>query len=370
MVPIRKLWARGVSVLLLGAAAGVNSFVIQPGAGSVSAQVQTQVRVPLEGKPFKKLSEYGFFAGDGSAQQPNEGVLPYDLTTPLFSDYSTKFRFVWMPTGSSATYSAEDPFTFPVGSVLIKTFGFEHDLRDPSQGRRLIETRLLVHRPEGWTPYIYIWNEEQTDADLKVAGGRRMVEWTHFDGGKRSLNYVIPNLNQCKGCHISGETIIPIGPKGRNLNRDYAYANGVENQLLRWAEAGYLTGSPEPKQADALPVWDDPTTGTLAERARAYLDVNCAHCHSPKGPANTTGVDLRFQQLDPHKWGVEKVPVAAGRGSGDRRFGIVPGKPDESIMIYRLESTEPGIMMPELPRLTVHEEGAALLRQWITEMPK
>jgi uncharacterized repeat protein (TIGR03806 family) len=306
---------------------------------------------------------------DNLNQIPNEGVLPYDLTTPLFSDYSAKWRFVWMPEGTSATYHEDAPFDFPVGTVLVKTFGYLDDIRDASKGHTIIETRLLIHQEVGWTAWTYEWNDDYSDAELKVAGRRRHMEWVHYDGGKRMVHYIIPNLNQCKGCHVENDAIIPIGPKGRNLNRDFDYADGTANQLTRWAEAGYLKGAPEPGKAEALPDWEDADRFTVDQRSRAWLDINCAHCHNPKGPANTTGLDLRYEQDDPYAWGVRRTPVAAGRGSGGLKFDIEPGKPDESIMVYRLASTEPGVMMPELPRLLVHDESLALIRQWIGEMP-
>ena len=62
--------------------------------------------------------------------------------------------------------------------------------------------------------------------------------------------------------------------------------------------------------------------------------------------------------------------MAAGRGSGSHDFDIAPGDPDGSIMIYRLDSLEPGISMPEVGRTLVHREGVTLLRQWIAEMDK
>lgn len=347
--------------------------VVSGTAGRVHAAKKagdTAVNVKLTGNPPKLLSEYRFFVGNLADQKPNEGVVPYDLNTPLFSDYAAKYRFVWMPKGKSAKYEAEDVFDFPVGAVLIKTFAFLHDLRDASKGQRIIETRLLVHRPKGWDALVYVWNEAQTDATLNVAGTTRDVTWTHTDGRTRSSNYIVPNVNQCKGCHVLDKAFVPIGPKARNLNKTYAYDSGIANQLDYWAQAGYLEGTPSPSAAPKLAVWNDPSTGTVDDRARAWLEINCAHCHNPKGPANTSGLDLRFSQRDPIKWGVMKTPVAAGRGSGGRSYDIVPGKPDESILTFRLESTEPGIMMPELPRRLVDEESLPLIREWITSLTK
>jgi hypothetical protein len=79
-------------------------------------------------------------------------------------------------------------------------------------------------------------------------------------------------------------------------------------------------------------------------------------------------LDLLATQNDPYKRGIGKIPVAAGRGSGGRLYDIVPGQPDESILMYRLESMEPGVMMPELGRRLTDEEGVALVREWVASL--
>ena len=106
----------------------------------------------------------------------------------------------------------------------------------------------------------------------------------------------------------------------------------------------------------------------MIDRARAYLEINCAHCHSADGPAKTSGLMLDYHETNPAALGVGKAPVAAGRGSGGRFYGIVPGKPDASIMVYRMEATDPELMMPEMGRKQTHEEGVALVREWIAGM--
>ena len=190
--------------------------------------------VTAASRPFERLSQYGLFAGDPAAQVPAEGVIPYDLNSALFSDYAEKFRFVKLPAGTQATYRDADAFEFPVGTVIAKTFAYPRDARDPSKGRRLIETRILKREPDGWVGLPYIWNAAQTEATLDVAGDTVDVSWIHTDGRARTNNYIIPNVNQCKGCHKSGEVMTPIGPKARHLNRDFAYREGTENQLAHW----------------------------------------------------------------------------------------------------------------------------------------
>jgi len=315
------------------------------------------------------LSSYRFFQGNGATQEPNAGVLPYDLNTPLFSDYASKHRFVWLPPGTSATYSAHDSFNFPVGTVLIKTFAYPADYRDPSLGERLIETRLLVRRSTGWDPMTYVWNDEQTEARRRVIGQSVPVTWIQLDGSERSITYHVPNTNQCKECHEEHNSVLgPLGPKARNLNKDYPYADGSVNQLARWTSVGYLVNAPSPDAAPRAAVFDDPSSGSVEARARTYLDVNCGHCHNPTGLARTSGLYLNIDEMDPARFGVCKSPVAAGHGSGDLKVDIYPGRPDLSILSYRMQSTMPGVAMPELGRQTAHDEALAVINQWIAEL--
>ncbi len=315
------------------------------------------------------LSEYGFFAGNIADQKPTEGVVPYRLNTPLFSDYAEKLRFVKLPAGATVSYNATEVLDFPVGTTIIKTFYYPNDFRDAAKGRRLLETRLLVRNESGWKALEYVWNDDQTDAVLEVAGDRKPVAFIDAEGRKREQEYIIPNLNQCKSCHNRNEVMTPIGPSARQLNGDLTYDNGPENQLIHWQKAGMLTNLPAFTNVPRAPVWNDPATGSLDARARAYLDINCAHCHRPDGPASTSGLNLSVHEQHATAWGLQKTPVAAGRGSGNRRYDIVPGHPDESILLYRMESTDPGVMMPEVARKVPHREGIALVRDWIKSLP-
>ncbi|MCB0703923.1 MAG: hypothetical protein KDC34_01380 [Saprospiraceae bacterium] len=350
-----------------------NFIVILIGLGSLlllakCTQTQKGVSVNISEAPFERLSQYHFFVGDPSALQPNTGVLPYDLNTPLFSDYAHKARFVWLPPGTSAAYTTDHVLDFPVGAVLIKNFYFEKDERDPATERRLIETRLLVHRESGWEAHSYIWNARQTDAELDIVGDIVAIDWTNTEGQAMHADYIIPNKNQCKGCHSYKQKLEPIGPKVRNLNRSFAYADGTSNQLEKWAETGYLTGFDPAAQHPKAAVWNAPNEYPLHQRATAYLDINCGHCHNPFGPGGTTGLNLVYGAPIDLNLGVNKPPVATGRASGGRSYSIVKGAPDQSILLYRMESDETGVMMPELGRTMVHAEGISLIREWIQNM--
>ena len=311
----------------------------------------------------EKLSEYNFFKGKLSDLDPVEDVIPYSLNTPLFSNYSEKLRFVKLPEGTKVKYNDSIAFDFPVGTTLIKNFYFPNDFRKPEKGRKIIETRLLVHEPDGWQAYPYIWNEEQTEAIYDPAGETKTITYVNLSGKKVTTPYAIPNKNQCKGCHIRAEKMMPIGLTARQLNRNFKYQSGESNQIAQWTTLGMfdeVPGSNLPKLAQ----WDDPKAD-LNSRARAYLDANCAHCHSRKGPANTSGLFLEITENNPAHLGVNKTPVAAGRGAGDLQFDIKPGEPHNSILLFRMKTNDPAIAMPEIGREQVHKEGVALIEEWI-----
>jgi uncharacterized repeat protein (TIGR03806 family) len=341
-----------------------------------------------EGRPAH-LSDWHVVFRDGSRLALNERVEPYDLNTPLFSDYAHKLRTLWLPAGTTARYSDTQSFDFPVGTIISKTFYYPQAegtaasvARTYDQSRdfsgsgldlkhvRLIETRILVRRAQGWQAIPYVWNAEQSDAELARTGDEVALELVDAQGAREAFTYVVPNENQCAGCHVTDlktKAIAPIGPKARHLNRDYAYADGTQNQLAHLAKVGYLSGTPPlsavPRNAD----WRD-RNQPLEARARAYLDVNCGHCHNPKGPADTTALTFDVGTPVDRHLGLCKPPVAAGRGTGDHLFDIVPGHPDDSILPFRMASREPGVMMPEQGRDTVHREGVELIREWIAAM--
>ncbi len=204
----------------------------------------------------------------------------------------------------------------------------------------------------------YVWNADHSDAVLKRAGARIPVSFIDPAGRSRSISYAVPNQNQCKDCHALAGKVMPIGPTARNLNDG--------RQLARLSAAGAVTGVPG--NAQRLARWDD-RSAPVADRAQAYLEVNCAHCHRPAGSASNSGLFLDSATRDAVARGIGKRPVAAGRGSGGREFAIDPGNPDNSILLYRMASVDPGIAMPELGRATTHDEALALLKTWIAAMP-
>jgi len=357
--------------------------------GACEPALQPVVVHPADEIP-DRLSEWGVVFGDGAQFNLNEGVVPYDLNTPLFSDYALKLRTVWLPDGTSARYDDSRELGFPIGTILSKTFHYEkadgwssnsyavlkadrESILDADGNLDLdkyvmIETRLLVRYEDGWRALPYVWNAAQDEAFLELAGDQRTIELVD-DIGSESIVYIVPDANQCGGCHTpdhSAKEMLPLGPKAWQLNRAYAWWGDFGGQLEHWSANGLLTDFPGSPPTGVR--WSLPEDATLEQRAKAYLDVNCAHCHNAAGAADTSALHLNVDTTVNRLYGVCKTPVAVGRGSGDRPYDIYPGRPDESILIFRMQHSDPAIAMPELGRSAVHAEGVAVISDWIATM--
>jgi uncharacterized repeat protein (TIGR03806 family) len=361
----RRLRAAGMAACALALAACARS----------PAPPAAPVNFIAEGRP-DKLSAWRLMAASEGQLVLNKEVLPYTLNTPLFSDYAHKLRTLWMPKGVAAGYRSDAAFDFPLGTIISKTFYYPRDgagdavlATDDDGGAgqldlakvRLVETRLLVRRADGWIALPYVWNAQQTEAELKRTGDQIPMVLASAQG-RQKFTYVVPNVNQCASCHVAdlkGRKFEPLGLKARHVNR-----NG---QLEQFVRAGFLDGAPAPAAAPRNADWRD-NGATLDARARAYLDINCAHCHNAKGAANTTALHLEIGAPANRHLGLCKPPVAAGAGTGGHSFGIHPGQPDDSIFVFRLKSIDTGVMMPELGRTTSHREGVELIRAWIGAM--
>lgn len=329
---------------------------------SCSKSSEVTVRFPSS-EPFEKLSAYHLYQGKLSDLIPHPQVQPYTVTNELFTDYAWKQRLVWMPDSVQAQAQADGTIRFPTGTILAKTFYYPTDFRQPDKLKKIIETRLLINRDGQWEPLTYLWNEDQTEAVLDKVGTALPVEWLDEIGQPRQTTYLVPNKNQCKSCHRFGDLIEPLGPKYTNMVTPEA------NQLTEWVNLGFL--KPLPANLSSLklmPYWQD-SSATFEQRAKAYLDVNCVHCHRPAGPGGTSGLYLDYLATRPEDWGINKPPVSAGTGSGHLQFDIAPGQSDASILVYRMESLDPGVMMPELGRTMVHTEAMQVIRAWIDQLP-
>ena len=331
----------------------------------------------------QKLSEWRMVWRNGNSLEINSDAQVYDLNAPLFSDYALKLRTLFLPHGGTAAWNSTESFDFPVGTIVTKTFFYQveaaadvptrdsltrHTSWDGTAAKvnfddfRIMETRVLVRQPTGWDALPYIWNGE--DAVLSIIG---KVIPTSLDG--EDFVYLVPSRNECGSCHVTNHTakqLLPIGLKARHLNRASPTGNG--NQLIALRDRGWLSVLPQIEGVSRNSAIHDPMAN-IEDRARAYLDINCGHCHNAHGAADTSGLLLDRSATDARQMGRCKPTIAAGHGSGGRTFGIVPGKPDDSILLWRMQTTDPGGRMPEIGRSLVDTEGVDLIRDWIASQP-
>ncbi|MEM6802134.1 MAG: SO2930 family diheme c-type cytochrome [Bacteroidota bacterium] len=316
-----------------------------------------------KGPFFEKLSDHGFFKVELASLEAVEGVLPYELNASLFTDYAHKARFMQVPAGKEIQLAGEE-LIYPEGTYLIKNFFYWKDEQDKSLGRQLIETRVLYKTASKWEVANYEWDAEQKEAYRNILGAKKEIAWKDGEGKARKVSYVIPDNNDCKSCHKHKGEVKYIGPKLRNLNKEIAYGEGRQNQLVKFQEVGWLKTDLAIEEAPLMPDYHDESFA-IQDRARAYLDINCGHCHSKFGPASNTALFLEYEEKEAHRLGFNKGPVSAAQGSGNLRYNITPGNADSSILVYRMNSVETGVAMPEIGRNLIHEEGVALMREWI-----
>lgn len=319
--------------------------------------------VDLTQVPYPKLSDYNFFAGEMKNQIPSLGVLPYKPISALFTDYAQKKRFVWMPNGTTATFEGDEQnLELPVGAVLIKNFYYENTL--PSNSTRIIETRLMIRKSDGWIFAEYIWNDDQSEAFLNMEGAYTSVSWLENGVTKSVPQYRIPSEVECLTCHKKGTTPIPIGIKPQSLNSIYEYQTGIQNQLSKWVAMGYLENN-IPNSITSVVDYND-TSKSLDQRVRSYLDINCAHCHSDEGQCSYRDLRLRFVDTTvAANLGICLTPVQPLDGVTGI---VVPGNHERSAMYYMLNNNEGNTMMPLIGRTIIHQEGVALIQQWINSL--
>lgn len=331
-----------------------------------------------------RLSDWQLFTVDANELIPSESSVVFQPNNPLFTDYAHKLRTLWIPQSLQAEI-VDDEINYPVGSVLSKTFFYprtssttsttstllakvaDSRLQKINLGEnQLIETRLLVRKNDGWDAFPYVWNDEQTEAFLRVAGASKQISLLDQDSTQTTdFTYFVPNENQCAGCHTTVHPdgdMHPLGALFSQLNVDVS--DGSASPLEKMIQRGWLNDEQVFPRSES---WQD-LSASLDDRALAYLNMQCGHCHNPKGAADTSGLILDSSQTLAINRGVCKPPVAAGGGAGDLRYAIVPGQPEESILLYRMRSDKPDEMMPELGRSLIHSEGVDLISRWIAEM--
>ncbi|WP_207513780.1 hypothetical protein [Longitalea luteola] len=266
---------------------GALTAIYLPGAQAYGAAPN------VTGMLLPRISDYNIFTGDPVNLTPGNGFQVYELATGLFTDHAEKQRLIKIPAGLALTATNDGLPQFPDGTILVKTFYYFNDKTDPSGGKRLIETRLMIKNNGQWLAGTYVWNNDQTDAVPGTNGSNIVISWIDEQASTRKITYRIPAARDCASCHNTGNSLMPVGPKIRNLNRDVLRNNKSVNQLQYLQEAGILNAV-NPNRFSRLPDWQNESY-PLPERVRAYLDVNCAHCHSDEGSCARSAVRFGWE---------------------------------------------------------------------------
>lgn len=285
------------------------------------------------------MSEMNLFVGNLGDLQISPYAFEYNLNTQLFTDYAHKQRFIALPPGEKMTYDGDGLPLYPDNTLIAKTFYYNNDERDLSLGRQIIETRVLIKINGDWETGDYKWNEAQDDAILDLDGSIVPVTWIDAEGESNSLDYAIPSNTDCFTCHRIYDDKTPIGPKLRTLNFE---VNGT-NQLQQLIDSDLLEGLSDPSTVSVVPNWED-TSYSLEERARAYFDVNCAHCHIEGGFCEVQSVLRLAFETD-----------IAATNIANRRNSI----------INRMSFYNQGFSMPWIGTTVIHDEGLELVLDYL-----
>lgn len=284
-----------------------------------------------------ELSGYKIFQGTPADLIPAADYELYELSSPLFTDYAEKQRLIKIPGSANLTATGNGLPDFPEGTILVKTFYYYLDKRVQNTGRKIIETRVMIKNKGLWNVGTYQWNDGQTEAYLIKSGAEKTVNYIDENGRNRAISYHIPGNRECATCHNSKGRVIPIGPKIRNLNFE-VLRNGRSQNQLTYLQTEGIFAPVNPAAFGALPDYKDPAF-SLEQRARAYLDINCAHCHNSQGFASS----IRYR-LD-YETSLEHSKIKAGKNA-----------------IHHF--MEKGLM-PKIGTTVVDEEGVALIKKYL-----
>ncbi len=285
------------------------------------------------------LSELNLFSGNLGDLNISSKAFKYELNTPLFTDYAHKQRLIALPENTTLQYDGDGLPIFPDNTVIAKTFYYNVDERDLSLGRIIIETRVLIKINGLWETGDYKWNAAQNEATLDLNGSIVPVTWIDVEGATNSSNYKIPSNTDCFTCHNTFDVTTPIGPKLRNMN---FVVNGV-NQLDDFINNQHLTGVSGSSEVSSTINWQDASV-PLEDRARSYLDINCAHCHIEGGNCgNQSILRLAYEtSLNDSKIAERKVSIS-----------------------LRISEYNEGFSMPYIGTTMIHSEGVELIRDYL-----
>jgi hypothetical protein len=319
------------------------------------------------------LSRTGVFR-DTPRMIPADGLIPYVPNSPLWSDDALKIRYLAVPYDGGANtprqqiaFAPAGPWTFPDGTVFVKTFELNTDTAHPSIRHRL-ETRLLVRDGHGAVYGVtYKWRADNSDADLLPGSLSETILITNAAGAGTQTWYY-PSPADCLVCHTPGANYV-LGVNTRQLNGSQTYpATGIaDNQLRALNRIGLFNPAFDERaiaQFGRLSALTNPAA-SLQERVRSYLDSNCAQCHQSGGAGVT--FDTRYDEPPSRTTFINAV---AQINLGYDNVKLIAPKDIWRSMIYqRMNTTNSLYKMPPLARALVDTNALDVLGLWINSLP-
>lgn len=318
-------------------------------------------RASVSGPLPAHLSETGLYE-DAARDLVRADVLPYSPQYPLWSDGARKRRWIHLPEGRSIDATDPDHWVFPIGTRLWKEFAFE----------QRVETRYAERRADGgWTYAAYVWNAEQTDAELApergIANACRSADGTPYD---------VPARADCLLCHAGGQgPVLGFGALQLSTDRDPLAPHAEEPppgavDLKQLVERGLVRHLPR-RFAE-----DPPRIAAASPRERAalgYLHANCGACHSESGPL--AHLDLALAHSLGAAKGADALRSTLGRPStfvppafaAAPAWRIAGGDPERSVLVARMSTRDPNAQMPPLGSHAIDRDALDLLRAWVRE---
>ena len=317
----------------------------------------------------RKLSETGIFESVVD-ETPAAGVIPYEINAHHWADHTTSKRWIGVPGEAQLslysksnwmTGDREGLFEFPHDTVIAKTVYLQLDPEDP-ESRRRVETQILHRYHDDWMSYNYVWNDEQSDAILQenIAVERefQIVEPKSSDGFRKQ-KWLHASRDQCTLCHIWSAGSVH-GFKREQLNRKFFKEK--TNQLEKFASIGLFKEEFATLDPSVSP--NDPAA-SLEQRTRAWLHLNCAHCHRQNGGG--TGSFVLEDHISLEEMKLVDMPANQGDfGLTDTKL-VVSGDPSRSVLLYRLMKSGHG-RMPQFGTNVVDDRGVLLLYDWIKSL--
>jgi uncharacterized repeat protein (TIGR03806 family) len=319
-----------------------------------------------------QLSLTGVFANT-PAMSPAASLIPYSPNVPLWSDGAQKVRYFSIPnTGAPYTpseqiaYAPTFTWSFPAGTVFVKTFELLTNQGDPASIHRL-ETRLLVRDTNGAVYGVtYKWRADDSDADLLSGNLTEAIPIVTPSGVVTQMWYY-PSPSDCLQCHTAPANYV-LGVNARQLNSDFTYPNGVtDNELRALNRAGLLYPAIDESEIPGIEQLSAVTNSaaTYVERARSYIDANCAQCHQPGGSGPT--FDARYDTPLGSQNIIGTIAVKGNLGY-DNVDIVTPNDVWRSSLYDRMNTDNSTIQMPPLARNLIDTNAVQLMAEWINSL--